>query len=372
MKRLLLLGGGHAHVEVLRDLAREPLDDWEVTCVSPFPRQLYSGMIPGFIAGHYTLDECAIDLVALSNRGHAAFRRNSASLADPGRREVVFSDGTASGYDLLSLDIGAGLFTGSAQGVERHAIPIRPMERAAEGWMRVLDRARRGEVRSITLVGGGPAGVEVALAMDHRLKTLFGEAAPHVRVVSDTPQPLMQLARGARARLLRRLAARGIGMHAGSGVTEVGTGFVRLESGLAFASDATFWTAGAAAPDLVRDSGFACDARGFLLTNDFLQSVSHASVFGAGDCATQANHERPKAGVFAVRAAPTLAANLRAAAQGRALKRHVTGQRYLALVSAGTREAVCAWNGLAWEGGWAWRWKDRIDRRFVARYAASA
>ena len=368
MKRLVLLGGGHAHVEVLRSFAAEPAEGCEIVLVSPEPRQLYSGMVPGFVAGHYALDDCVIDLAALSKHAAGAFRRTAASLVDPSRREVMLADGTALDYDVLSFDVGARAFTGEAKGVERHAVPVRPLEVAVQGWERVRELAAGGEVRSITMVGGGAAGVELALAMQHRLNDELGERAPHLRVVTDTPHPLAELARGARARLTRLMGERGIGVHCGSAVSDVGASFVRLESGIEFASDATFWSAGAAALDLIRDSGFATDDRGFLLTNDFLQSVSHGEVFGAGDCATQRDRERPKAGVFAVRAGPMLAANLRAALAGTPLQPHVTGRRYLALISAGNSYAVGAWNGFSWEGRWAWKWKDRIDRGFVARY----
>jgi selenide,water dikinase len=368
MRRLLLLGGGHAHIEVLRAFALEAVPGWQVTLASPFDRQIYSGMVPGFIAGHYTLDECAIDLAALAHRAGVTFQRSAASLVDPARREVIFGDGASLAYDLLSLDIGAPVAVGKARGVERHAVRIRPLEEAMRAWSQVRERARAAAVRSITLVGGGAAGVELALAMNHALRDAYPDDATHVRVITDAPQPLADIARGARARLVMRLKERGIGVHAGSAVAEVGPDFVRLEGGLRFASDATFWTTGPVAPELIRDSGFVTDERGYLLTNDFLQSVSHPQVFGAGDCATQRDRPRPKAGVFAVRAATALAANLRAAMTGAALRPHITGSRYLALISEGDRRAVGFWNGLSWEGAWAWRWKDRIDRGFVEKY----
>ena len=127
--------------------------------------------------------------------------------------------------------------------------------------------------------------------------------------------------------------------------------------------------AGAGAPDWIKASGFAVDERGFLLTNDYLQSVTFAEVFGAGDCATQEGRSYAKAGVFAVRAAPILAANLRAALAGLPLAPFRTDPRYLALISTGSKHVVGTWNGYAWSGSWAWRWKDRIDRQFVAKYS---
>jgi selenide,water dikinase len=364
----VLLGGGHAHVEVLRLLALQPVADCEIALVSPYDQLLYSGMVPGYVAGHYALEDCVISLTLLAQRSGARFHRTHAALVDPSRREVTLADGGALAYDVLSIDIGSRTSTGDAKGVDRHAFLLRPLEEALQAWSRVHARVAEGGVRSITLVGGGAAGVELAFAMHHRLGVGFGERAPHVRIVTDAAEPLPELAAGARSRAARILAERGIGLHCGHRVREVGPESVRLEGGNEFASDATFWSAGAAAPDLVRDSGFATDERGFLLSNAKLQSVSHPEVFAAGDCATQQGIDRPRAGVFAVRAGPALAANLRAALSGAPLAPHVSGKRYLALMSTGAPHAIGAWNGLAFEGAWAWRWKDRIDRTFIARY----
>jgi len=369
MKRLVLLGGGHAHVEVLRSFAADPGARPEVTVVTPFPRLIYTGMVPGVIAGHYRLDECAIGIEALAQRAGATFVQSRASLVNPGARDVMCADGGVIPYDVLSIDVGSQPAIGMARGVEQHAVAIRPLENLMKGWGSVLARTRAGGVSSISIVGGGAAGVELALAMDHRLRVERGDAAPHVRVITDTPVPVAEFSEGARRRLRRHLAKRNIGMHVSSTVVEVGHDHVRLDTGLEFASDATFWAAGAGAQPWIRESGFATDARGFLLTNDRLQSVTYREVFGAGDCATLEGMPLAKAGVFAVRAAPLLTANLRAALGGGELAPLRTDPRYLALVATGPCHAVGTWGGFAWEGDWAWYWKDRIDRKFVERYA---
>ncbi len=325
MKRLVLLGAGHAHVEVLRDLGARRDERCEVTLISPEPRLIYTAMVPGVIAGH-----------------------------------------------VLSIDVGSKPFIGAAQGVAEHAIMVRPMENLMRGWGEVFARARVGKVKSLTIVGGGAAGVELALAMDHRLKRDLGGDSPHVRVITNTPAVLEEFPEGARRRLRRYLAARNVGAHVSSAVVEVGAGHVRTHNGLEFASDATFWATGAGAHDWIADSGFAVDERGAMLVNDFLQCVKYREVFGAGDCISQEAHPHAKAGVFAVRAAPVLAANLRAALAGEPLTPHVTPARYLALVASGERRAVGVWGRWSWEGAWAWRWKDRIDRRFIARYGPDA
>ena len=270
---------------------------------------------------------------------------------------------------LESLDVGSQPFIGASQGVERHAILLRPLQKAIKGWSDVLVRARDGRIGAVTVVGGGAAGVELALAMEYRLRQELGLASAHVRIISNASQLVPEFPQRARRLLVRKFVRRNIGMHLGQTVTELGPDYVRLEHGLEFASDAVFWATGPHAQDWIRDSGLATDERGYLLTNDFLQSVSHPEVFGAGDCATQQGRGYPKAGVFAVRAAPILAANLRATIAGGEMQKHATSRTYLALVSTGKRHAVGVWNGASWEGDWVWRWKDRIDRRFVESYA---
>ena len=368
MKRLVLVGGGHAHLEVLRDLAQTPHDGIEVTLVTPYPWTTYSGMVPGLFAGHYELDDMAIDLIALAGRARAELAITSASLASLRANEIVCANGTVLPYDVLSINAGSVPVVGRARGVERFAIPVKPLERLVKGFNDVLVRARDGRMPVLTLVGAGASAVELALAMNYRFQQELFEVATHVRVVGDTPHIAPSLAPSARARLRHWMTRTGVEAQLGSAVTEVGDGFIRLESGLEFTSDAVIWATGAAAPAWLAESGLACDDQGFMLTNDLLQSPSHPNVFGAGDCVNELGRPLPKAGVFAVRAGPILAANLRAALTGQPLQPFLTKRRFLALVSTGERNAVGSYGNFAFGGGWAWRWKDRLDRAFVARY----
>jgi pyridine nucleotide-disulfide oxidoreductase family protein len=368
VKRLVLLGGGHAHVEVLRTIALMPESRHEVTLVTPSPRLTYSGMVPGHIAGHYELDDCTIDLRLLCERARVTLVLTSASLVSPDANEVVCANAAVLPYDVLSMNVGSAPNLGGASGVERYAAVLRPLEKAVKAWNDVLVRASDGRMAAVTVVGGGAAAIELALAMNHRFRRDLFEVASHVRVLTDQPLLVPDLPAGARARLHARMRRNSVEAHGDSAVSEVGAGFIRLKSGLEFATDAVFWATGSAAPAWIRQSGFATDDHGYLLTNDLLQSPSHPNVFGAGDCVNELGHARPKAGVFAVRAAPVLAANLMAALEGRPLTPHMPKHRFLALISTGEKHAVGTWGPLSWSGGWVWQWKDRIDRRFIARY----
>ena len=372
MKRLVLLGGGHAHVHALFALGEAHDPALSVTLVSPVATAIYSGMLPGFVAGHYDLDECAIDLDPLAGRARARVVLSAAVRVDPSRREVTCANGEVVPYDVLSIDIGSRAFVGDAIGVEQYATPVRPVERFVLAWEGLVERAPRGGIGSVTVVGGGAAGLEIAFAMDHRLRKMLGRDAPHVRVLADTPVVLPDFEDAARDRIQRLAAKRNVGLHPSSRVAEVGPGFVRLRDNIEFRSDATFWVAGAAAHPLLAESGLRTDDRGFLLVNDFLQSVSHPEVYGTGDCATSLENPRPKAGVFAVRAGPALVLNLRAALAGEPLREHVTRRRFLALLACGDKRAIGIYGPLVFGGRWAWHWKNRIDRRFVARYRVAA
>jgi pyridine nucleotide-disulfide oxidoreductase family protein len=326
VKRVLLLGGGHAHAWVLREGVQG-----EVTLVTPYPHHVYSGMLPGFVAGHYKLDEIRIDVAALAARAGVRLVLGRVAALDAKRRVARLEDGAELSYDLASLDVG------SQAAAPGYALAAKPFEPFMEQWLEARER-----VRAVAVVGGGAAGVEVAMAAAHRTNA-------RVTLYSDRPMFRAGLAR----RIARQLARLGVGLRAGVAFTDE----------MAKDHDLVIWTAGAAALPWLAQSGLATDERGFVLVDDRLRSVSHPEVHAAGDCATLRGAPHAKSGVFAVRHAPVLAANLAGAQQ-----RYVPQRRTLALISCGERYAIADWGGLSWEGAWVWRWKDRIDRRWVERF----
>jgi len=325
--RLLLLGGGHAHAAVLRELHGA-----DVTLVTPYPHHTYSGMLPGFVAGHYRLDEIRIDLAALAARAGAKLVLGRVAALDAARRVARLEDGTDIAYEVASLNLG------SESNAPAYALAVKPFETFLERWLEAKDR-----VKSVAVVGAGAAGVEVAMAAAHR-------TGARITLYSDRPMFRPALAR----RVARHLGRNG----------------VELRAGVAFTADArasydlVVWTAGASALPWLRASGLATDERGFVLVDDKLRSVSHPEVFAVGDCATLRDAPHPKSGVYAVRHAEVLAHNLR----GGELRSYAPQRRTLALISCGARYAIADWNGWSAEGAWAWRWKNRIDRRWIAGF----
>jgi len=359
VKELLLVGGGHSHLAVLKSFGDTPAGGVRLALLSPSRHAFYSGMVPGVVAGHYQPGDCRVALGALAARAGARFLLDSAVGLDPARRELTTARGERLHYDLLSLDIGSS--AGDPSSAAERALRVRPVELFLAGWERLRESARRGETRRIAVVGGGAAGVEVLLAMRHGL---VGVAAEFV-LFSELP---ILAGHGARRRMARILGERGVTVHSGRKVVAAGKNGLELDGGERFEAQAVVWAAGAYAPPWIAQSGLATDALGFVAVSETLQSRSCPEIFAAGDVATVIGEPRPKSGVFAVRQGPVLARNLRRALAGEAPEPFRPPSRSLALISCGDPYAVASWGRFSLEGAWVWRWKDRIDRGFVERY----
>lgn len=371
MKHLVLLGGGHAHVKVLADLARQPLAGWEVHLVSPYRRQIYSGMLPGWIAGHYPIEACAIPLDRLAARAAVAFHGTSATALALAAQAVECADGTSLHFDALSVDTGSVPALAALPGAVAHALPVRPIEGFIAAWPAVVERIQaRCRRFDLVVLGAGAAGVELAFAIRHRAN-VEGWSHLFVTLVGSDAWPLPGAPLAARRQAAALLRQRGIQWQGACRATGLDAGQLQLEGAPALDFDACIVATGAAAPCWPAAAGLATDAQGFIRVNRALQSLSHPQVFAAGDVAAGAD-PRPKSGVYAVRAGPVLARSLRAFCEGRALPSWRPQSRALYLISTGDRHALATWGGWCWSGRWVWRWKDRIDRRFMRRFGAPA
>ncbi len=367
MKRLLLIGGGHSHVAVLRDFGERPVPDVEMVLMNPGRYAPYSGMIPGLIAGDYDLLQCHIDLAQLSGYARARLIDDRATRIDLAARRVSLASGGSAHYDLLSIDVGSTSAGADVAGVFDHAVSVKPIEGLLAAVEKLRERARGGSLGRIAVVGAGAAGIEVALTLQHRLRSETA-ALPAFLILTDTPHVLPGHEGRARRILERILGERGVEVLAGMPVAAVTADGLDLAGGREVRADAVIWATGAGAASWLRATGLALDSRGFVAVDRTLRSTSHLNVFAAGDCATRVEDPQPKSGVFAVRQGPALAANLRRALAGEAPVPFVTSSRALALLNCGNRYAVASRGGIALEGRWVWHWKDWIDRRFMARY----
>ncbi|MEO8752323.1 MAG: FAD-dependent oxidoreductase [Casimicrobiaceae bacterium] len=367
-QRVLLVGGGHSHVEVLRRFALRRDENVALTLVSPDPALIYTGMLPGLVAGHYTVPDAQIALEPLALWAGARFITDRVVALDLYTKTATLYSGDREPFDLISIDVGATSDL-SVPGARGLALTVKPMTTFLGAWSAIQADAASGVVQTIGVVGGGVGGVEILLAMQYRLQAAMGAGAPRFALITEAPSVVPQQPPMVRAVLGRILVERGVVLHLQSGAMFVEPGSIVASHGRRIAVDRMVWATAAAAQPWMAAAGLACDERGFIRTDDHLCSTSHPFVFAVGDCATQLAHPRPKSGVFAVRQGPPLAANLRRAVYNVPLRKFVPQRHALALISTGGRHALGARGAFAVEGDWVWRWKDRIDRRFVARYA---
>ncbi len=362
---IVLVGGGHAHALVLRMWGMRPMAGVRLTLINPGPVAPYTGMLPGAVAGHYARNDLMIDLVRLARFAGARVILDRAVGLDPVAQQVRLGSGRVLRYELASIDVGISSDLPSVPGFAEHAVSAKPLGAFAARWEAFV--ATAPDAARLTVIGAGVGGVELALALAHRLRA--AGKAPVVTVLEQGGTVLPGVAPATRRGLVAAMAAAGVQVLTGTTVAAIGARAVTLSDGRTLPSDFTLSVAGARPQDWLADSGLDLHG-GFVRVGPTLQA-SDPHVLAVGDCAHLGFAPRPKAGVFAVREAPVLFHNLRVlAADKGALQRFRPQRDYLKLISLGDQRALADKFGLQGGGAWLWRWKDRIDRRFMEKFGA--
>jgi len=365
---LVLVGGGHAHIQVLKRWAMGPVAGSRVTLVVDRPIAVYSGMVPGFVAGQYARDELEIDVRPLALRAGARCIVARATGLDTVARQLFLEGRPPIRYDTVSFDVGSTVAGLELPGVREHAIPTRPIGDFVRRVDEVFAAAQGRSTFRTIVVGAGSGGVEVTFALAARLGRKLGRRA-EVILLEAGPRVLPGYAGSAARRVETAAAARGIAIRGGARVERVEAGAVHLVGDERLAADAVVWVAGAAALPIFAGSGIETDERGFAKVRPTLQCVGREDVFAVGDCAAwTAGPALAKAGVYAVRQGPVLAHNLMARARGGRLRAYRPQRDFLSLLNLGDGRAIGTKWGVSAEGRSLFALKDRIDRRFVRRF----
>lgn len=372
--RIVLLGPGHTHVEVLRRWRTAALPGVSLTCVADHADATYSGMLPGVLAGQYGPCEMRIPLGPLCASVGAGLVVGQVVRLERTGRLVHLEAGPPLPYDLLSIGVGSVPGRGALSVADAAPfVPVKPMQTFLARLEQALGRglAREGPAR-IVVVGGGAGGIEIALTMGPTVSRIRSSRDMRVTLVTAAPD----LAPGrlaATARRVRRVFdQRGATVITGRRVIAVGRGTVRLDDERTIEADAVIWATDAVAAPLLARLDLPRDDRGFLLTTPTLQSVGDPRVLAVGDAGTIVGAATPKAGVHAVRQGPVLWDNLNRLAHDQPPRAYDPQADFLKLLNTGDGRAIGEWRGWSFEGAWCWRLKDAIDRRFIRRYQALA
>ncbi len=368
---LVLVGGGHSHVQVLRRFGMEPPPDTRLTLIVDTPIAIYSGMVPGYVAGQYRADELEIDVVPLARRAGARVILASAVRIDAEQKKVYVVGRAPVRYGLASLDIGSTVAGLHLPGVKEHALPTRPISelvRRTDALVHKITSRPQGAPFRIVVVGGGAGGVELAFTLWQRAGG-ESDSGIEVSLVHAWPEVLAGYPRSLAARVHRNADSRRIRILPNRRVTEAKQYAVVFEDGETMPYDALVWVAGAVSHPLLRLSGLPTEPRGFVRTRSTLQVEGYDDLFAVGDCATLTDFPAtPKAGVYAVRQGPYLIENLLAAIERRPLRSYRPQSDFLTLLNVGDGTALGAKWGMSFEGEWVMRLKDRIDRAFMKKF----
>lgn len=371
-KDLVLVGGGHSHVGVIKRFGMEPVPGVRLTVVCRDVHTPYSGMLPGFIAGHYDYDDTHIDLLPLARFAGARFIHDEVTGIDLANRRLRFENRPDLAYDFVSINTGStpGL---DVPGAEGRVVPVKPINNFIARWTGFVERVLAlNRAPRIGVVGTGAGGVELTLAtqfnLQQRLRALGRAVEPELHLFGSDPTVLGTHNTRVQRKFERILAERGVHVHGSARVTEVTDQGLRLTDGTQHELDEILWVTNASAPEWPRRCGLDVNEKGFIQVRETLQTLSYPEVFAVGDVATMVDHPREKAGVFAVRQGPPLEANLRRLLLGEEPRPFHPQSKFLSLISTGDKYAVASRSFWALEGGWAWTWKDWIDRRFMDKY----
>jgi selenide, water dikinase len=378
VKHLVLVGGGHSHLAVLKYLGTNPVPGLAVTLISRDINTPYSGSLPGFITGVYNYDDIHIDLRPLAQFANARIIQEEIQDIDLDKKEIALKSRPAIAFDLVSLNIGSKPDSDKIPGADEFAIGVKPIDVFLDQWQNILKQAthslQQDKEYRIAIVGGGPASIELAFAAQFRIhKELRLKPAESslltVQIISADSDILSLHNAKVRQYARTELDKRGIEVILDTLVSTFEKNLVVCENGNNYSADTIVFATGASIPPWPTDCGLNLSDDGFIEVNAHLQSTSHDFVFAAGDAATIKGEPRPKSGVYAVRQGAPLAKNLIRFATGKTLTRYKPQQHALALISLGNKTAIASRNNFFFKGLTVWSIKHSIDTAFIKKYS---
>jgi selenide,water dikinase len=372
IKDVVLIGAGHAHVQVLRRFGMKALAGVRFTLITREVHTPYSGMLPGLVAGRYSFDEAHIDTGPLARFAGARLYQSAVTGIDLKAGLVICDNRPPVPYDVLCINTGSTPNTAVVPGADEYAIPVKPIDRFLGQLAALQERIEANSWRRrIAVVGGGAGGVELLLSLEARLRrdaVLAGRDLAGLSFTLVSDELLRNFPAAFRQRFQDILAKRGIELVTKARITRVLPSGMQIEGREDIAADEILWTTEARPPEWFKSTGLALDHSGFVRVDETLRVDGQENVFAAGDVIAFTRRALPKSGVYSVRTGPVLAENIRLLLTGRRLKAYQPQRNAMYLVSTGENYAVGTRNGMVFAGEWVWRWKDRIDRRFMQRF----
>ncbi len=370
MKNLVLIGAGHAHAFVLEAFAQRPDPTVAITVVSDSPLAAYSGSVPAWLAGDCSLRDTQIDVAALCQRAGATLLESPVVNLNHNAQHATLANGQRLSFDVASINVGSTLELPAPHGDRLpYLLAMRPLSSLHHRWQALQARIQTlpgGSTQQIVSVGGGAASCETLMSVLAQLRYHRADIDWQGHLLSASPTLLGDAGWLPRQLTRRALKRAGIQLHQGRGNALVDGG-VQDDQGQTLPADIVLWATGAVGHPWLSKTTLPLDEKRFIPTERTLAVTGIPQLFAAGDCA-QFKPPLPKAGVYAVRQGPVLAENLRAACHSESLAYWKPPKRVLALIGTGDGHAIACRGQVGFAGKWVWKWKKRIDARFIARF----
>jgi NADH dehydrogenase FAD-containing subunit len=367
-KKMVLVGGGHVHLLSLKSADQFIRAGADVTLIGPDRFHYYSGMGPGMISRIYQPEQVRFDVQSMVESRGGVFIKDKVASLDPANRTLTLQGGETIPYDLVSFNIGSYVPMDRIPGAEGEGFPVKPIQNLELAREAILEKSRSGAPK-VLIIGGGPAGVELAgniwrLSRNADAQAEITLTSSRDRILPNLPEKASRLAQ-------QSLSGRGIQILSDFRVASMENGLARSTSGQEAAYDVAILTIGIMPQRIFADSGVETSEDGALLVNDYLQSTSYPDIFGAGDCIQIKGRRLDRVGVYAVREAPILFGNLLATLEGRRLTAFRPQERYLLIFNLGDGSGLLVRGSWIWKGGLAFTFKNYLDTSFMAKFQVS-
>ena len=365
-KKLVLIGGGHSHILLLKKLGMQPIKGLNITLITPNPELVYTGMLPAAILGVYSFEQIKVDLFNLVNFANSKIIFSYVNKIDLRKKVVCLDERTPIEFDILSIDIGINYQLLNVPGSERFSTPVKPFDNFINQWEKFLSNlTARENTPELSIIGAGAAGCELALCINFKLKSLG--KIPKIHLIDKT-EIAGNFPDRAKANILKLLNRNKVILQNNANISSISKGRVHLEEGKIITSDLILSAAGGKPHKWLSETELNLE-NGFLSIKQSLQSTSHDFVFASGDCASIINLPTQKAGVFAVRSAPFLYQNIKNYLSSKKLKRYNPQKKFLQALTIDNKKALLFWGSFSLQGTIPWIFKDFVDKSFIKKFS---
>ncbi|MFC7063654.1 FAD-dependent oxidoreductase [Halobacillus seohaensis] len=356
--RLILVGAGHAHLEVIRLNSVMPLGNIEIYLISPSDYQYYSGMFSGYTEGLYDEDDIRINLRELTNKCGVNFIKKSASRVFPERKKLFCEDGAVYPFDLISFDLGSKSIP--PEFVHSQVCSVKPNFQFVEQ----INEIR--ESSTPLVVGGGAAGCELALSIQAYKNNR--EIKGDVRIVT-ADKVLSSSSNKTSGKIKSLLERSGVQVWENERVSDIYDDYIETSFNNHIHHSGLLWLGGPIGEPIFQLSNLAVDEKGFAFITDALQFEKYSFMFGAGDCVTLRSYPNlDKSGVYAVRQGPILFENLHRYINNQPLQSYEPQKKALYILSTGGEKGLLLYGKFSHHSHQAWKLKNKIDTNFMKKY----